>query len=246
MSPLNDAEQNRRRSEMIRKVWKTMIAVSVAVEKEWQIVLNHYHIPEDTCRPYPFGSFFSLELQGKNLLFYLTGARKTNASAASQYIIDHFHPEKIIAIGTCAGINPAFHIGDILLPHRAVQVDTTVKELDRLIREDFSVNIDLSQYHFPYLTGTVGSSDKAVVIWEDYLELKENGISVADTESASIAYVCRKNNVPCLIIRGISDFPQEISFEEASNPDSQQIRNYLKNVPLVMETILSQYLPEVI
>ena len=223
-----------------------MIAVSVAVEKEWQIVLNHYHIPEDACRTYPFGTFFSVVLQEKRILFYLTGARKTNASAAAQYIIDHFHPEKLIVIGTCAGIDPDFHIGDILLPHRAVQVDTTVKELDRLIREDFSVEIPLSQYHFPYLTGIVGSSDKAVVIWKDYLELKENGISIADTESASIAYVCEKNNVPCLIIRGISDYPKEISFEEASNPDSEQIRNYLANVPPVIETILRQYLPEVI
>lgn len=223
-----------------------MIAVSVAVEREWQIVLKYYHIAEEECRPYPFGSHFSLTLGGTEVLFYVTGARKTNASAATQYIIDHFQPERIIVIGTCAGIDPFFQTGDILLPHRAVQVDTTVKELDRLIREDFIVDIDLSFCSFPYHTGIVGSSDKAVVIWPDYLELKEHGISIADTESAAAAYVCQQNEVSCVIVRGISDFPKEITFEEASRPDSEQIRNYLRNLPTIMEKILEEYLPKLL
>ena len=223
-----------------------MIAVSIAVEREWQIVLEYYHLTEEDCRSYPYGHFFILQLCGEDILFYLTGARKTNASAAAQYMIDHFEPWKIIVIGTCAGIDPSFRIRDIILPHRAVQVDTTVRELDRLIREDFSIEIDLSPYHFPYHTGVIGSGDKAVVIWEDCLYLKKNGISIADTESAAIAYVCERNQTACVIIRGISDFPQEIPLEEARKPDSFQIRNYLCNLPPVIETILSDYLERII
>ena len=223
-----------------------MIAVSIAVEREWKIVRKYYDIAEQDCNPYPFGQFFSLPLCGEEILFYLTGARKTNTSAATQYIIDHFRPDRIIVIGTCAGISTDYKLRDILLPYRAVQVDTTVKELDRLIREDFSVEIDLSPYRFPYLTGIVASSDKAVVIWEDYLELKEHGISIADTESAAAAYVCRKNRIPCVIARGISDFPVELSSAEISSPNSPQIRNYLCNSPPVIERILRDYLPAII
>lgn len=44
-------------------------------------------------------------------------------------------------------------------------------------------------------------------MWKDYLELKENHITIADTESVAIAYVCKMNKIDCLIIKGISDFP---------------------------------------
>ena len=223
-----------------------MIAVSVAIEREWQIVLKHYDIKEKDCRDYPFGFFFQIRLQGEEVLFYLTGTRKTNASAATQYIIDHFHPGKVIIMGTCAGIDPGYKIRDIFLPCRAVQVDTTVKEIDRLVREEFTVEVDLSPYDFHYETGIIGSGDKAVVIWKDYLELRDHGITIADTESASIAYVCQKNGISFVIIRGISDFPHDISYEEASDMNSIQIRNYLCNVPPVIEKILSQYLEKII
>ena len=223
-----------------------MIAVSIAVELEWKVVLNYYQIEEEACLPYPFGCFFLQSICGEEIMFFLTGARKTNASAAAQYIIDHFHPDKMIVMGTCAGIDTGFKIRDIVIPYRAVQVDTTVKELDRLIREDYIVEMDLSAYQFPFETGVIGSGDKAVVVWKDYLELRQNGISIADTESASIAYVCRMNGTECVIVRGISDFPQDVSFEDASRPDSRQIRNYLCNVPPVIEKILSQYLEKMI
>lgn len=58
-------------------------------------------------------------------------------------------------------------------------------------------------------------------MWKDYTILKDNNIAVCDTEAASIAYVCKKNNVDVLIIKGISDFStneenstKEISHEE--------------------------------
>ena len=45
-------------------------------------------------------------------------------------------------------------------------------------------------------------------MWKDYLELKENEIIIADTEAGAIAYICKKNDVECIIIKGISDFQQ--------------------------------------
>ena len=39
-------------------------------------------------------------------------------------------------------------------------------------------------------------------------ELNNNNITIADTESAAIAYICKANNVECMVIKGISDFQQ--------------------------------------
>lgn len=223
-----------------------MIAVSIASIREWVVTAEYYQITKEQCTGYPFGEYFFTQISGKEILFFLTGTRKTNASAAAQYIIDHFHPEKMLIMGTCAGIDPAYQIGDIIIPYRAVQVDTTVKELDVLIRKELIVDLDLSDLHFPYNTGILGCGDKAVVIYKDYLELKEHGITIADTESASIAYVCKKNDVRCVIIRGISDFPEDQSFEEASNLDNPQIFNYLNNIPPVMKHLFDEYIEQLI
>ncbi len=38
-------------------------------------------------------------------------------------------------------------------------------------------------------------------MWKDYLELKENNITIADTESAAIMYICRANDVECIVIK---------------------------------------------
>ncbi len=223
-----------------------MTAVCVASPKEWEIVLKYYNIIENNCVSYPFGSYFCIELLNCEILFFLCGSRKTSSSAALQYIIDHKRPDKIIVIGCCAGISPKLKILDIVIPYRLVQTDTTVKELDNLIRSDFTVDIDISEmrdmYKEPFFSGVLASSDKALVMWNDFLELKENGIDAADTESASIAYVCRANDIPCIVIRGISDFPLDILPDEAASPDSPQIKSFLKNLPLVIKKILDHYL----
>lgn len=244
-----------------------MNAVCIASPREWETVLKYYNVNEKDCVKYPFGSYFSLQISGCDVLFFLSGSRKTNASAAVQYIIDRMKPDKIIVIGCCAGISSSLKPLDIIIPHKTVQTDTTVKELDSLIREDFTVDIDISRFlegaiegtiegaiegtnggaiketiKEPFFSGVLACSDKALVMWDDFIELKENGIDAADTESASIAYVCRANDIPCCIIRGITDFPLDISPAEASSPNSPQIKSFLKNLPIVIEKILKDYL----
>ena len=73
-------------------------------------------------------------------------------------------------------------------------------------------------------------------MWEDFLELKNNNITIADTESAAIAQVCKMNNIKCLIIKGISDFPKNI------NNSNEQFNEFVDNVPKVMKTIFDDYL----
>ncbi len=225
---------------------KTGCGVCVAVEREWVNVLSFYGVDETECVTYPYGSYFEIERYGRRMIFYLCGARKTNASAATQYMIDHFPIQKIIVIGTCAGIDSRLDVLDIVIPYRAVQVDTTVRELDRLVREAFTVDFSVPPCEAPVKTGVLGSGDKAVVMWQDFMILKENNITVADTESAAVAYVCRLNGIKCAVIRGVSDIPENIPPEEAADPNCRQIQSYLKNIPLVIQKILTDYLEDVV
>lgn len=161
-------------------------------------------------------------------------------------MIIKFNLEKVIVIGTCAGIDDKYNNLDIIISNKAVQYDCTVKEIEPLIKKSFIVDIDLSKYNFEYNSGTIGTADKAVVMWKDYLELKENDITIADTEAAAIAYICKKNNIECIIIKGISDFPTDESLSDKVTSNNEQINVYLENTPKIMNIILSNYLEKVI
>lgn len=215
-----------------------MIGISLAAKREWNAILDRYQIYADGCTKYPFGEYFITEINGESVIFYRCGVRKVNCSAATQYMIDHFGLKKVIVAGTCAGIDDRFKHLDIFIPNKAVQYDCTVKEQEPLIKDAFTVCFDLDSLNIDVLTGTIGTADKALVMWKDYLELKENEITIADTESAAIAYICKANNVECIIIKGISDFPT--NKQETSN--GEQMNSFLTNVPIIMNKIMDEYL----
>jgi adenosylhomocysteine nucleosidase/adenosylhomocysteine/aminodeoxyfutalosine nucleosidase len=190
--------------------------------------------------------YFKKELNGKEVLFYRCNVRKVCSSASAQYMIDHFNLDKIIVIGTCAGIDKRYNQFDIIIPNKAVQYDCTVKESEPLIKERFNVEFDLSSYDFEYNTGIIGTADKPVVMWKDYLELLNNNITIADTEAAAIAYVCKMNKIDCLIIKGISDFPTNEAETSVQISNEEQYNIYIKNIPVVINKILDTYLLKVI
>ena len=222
-----------------------MIGISIATKWEWDATLDYFKVHNNTI-DYPYGEYFVTRINNIDTIFYSTGVRKVNGIGANQYMIMKFNLRKVIVIGTCAGIDDKYNNLDIIIPNKAVQYDCTVKEIEPLIKKSFIVDIDLSKYNFEYYSGTIGTADKAVVMWKDYLELKENNITIADTEAAAIAYICKKNNIECIIIKGISDFPTDESLSDKVTSNNEQINVYLENTPKIMNIILSNYLEKVI
>ena len=223
-----------------------MIGISIAVTREWEATLKYFNKELYECEKYPFGEYFKVVKDGNEFVFYHTGSRKVNSAAASQYMICKYNLSKIIVMGTCAGIDRKYKNLDIIIPSKAVQYDCTVKEIEPLIKQSFTVDIDLSELDFDYNTGTIGTADKAVVMWSDYLSLKNNDITIADTEAAGIAYVCMKNDVKCLIVKGISDFPKNDDYEKDKKGNEEQINEFMNNVPKVMNIILEKYFDKLI
>ena len=218
-----------------------MIGISIAAKLEWEAVLEKMNIDINNCKSFPFGEYFITNIDNKEVIFYRCGVRKMNSSASTQYMIDHFNLNKIIVMGTCAGIDDNYNKLDIFIPNMAVQYDCTVKETEGLIKKSFNVYYDISEFK-DIKTGIIGTADKPVVMWNDYLELKNNNITIADTESAAIAYICRANNIECLIIKGISDFPINENKSSKEETHEEQLNTFVKNIPIVMNKIIDEYL----
>lgn len=219
-----------------------MIGVSIATKWEYEATLAYYDVEAEERFDYPYGECFMRTLNDVELVFYSTGVRKANGVGANQYMISRFDLVKVIVAGTCAGIDDTFNQLDILVPHRAVQYDCTVKEVEPLIKQSFIVDIELANYGDDFLTGIIATADRAVVMWNDYLELKKHDITIADTEAGAIAYICKKNDVECIIIKGISDFPTDERQGDAVASNAEQINVYLANTPKVMTKIFDDYL----
>lgn len=219
-----------------------MIGISIATKWEFDATLAYFRVSPEERIAYPYGEYFTREMNEKTLLFYSTGVRKVNGIGANQYMILRFPLTKVIVAGTCAGIDTRYDVLDIIVPDRAVQYDCTVKEIEPLIKPSFVVNLDVSKYGNDFYLGTIGTADRAVVMWRDYIELRDNGLTIADTEAGAIAYICQKNGVECIIIKGISDFPTEEKEEDVVEANVEQMRIYIENTPKVMTKIFSDYM----
>ena len=226
---------------LIPDLKRVEIGVSIATVWEFEAALSYFDVKETERTTYPYGEYFCRTINGKPVVFYSTGVRKVNGVGGNQYMLAHFPITKVLVIGTCAGIDERFEVLDILIPDRAVQYDCTVKEVEPLLKPSFIVELDVLKYGMKS-HGTIGTADRAVVMWNDYLELQANDITIADTEAAAIAYICRKNDVECIIIKGISDVPTDETDLDPLQSNQEQINVYIANTPKVMTRIFNDYL----
>ena len=219
-----------------------MIGIAIAAKNEWKKILEKYNIenPEE----FPLGEFFKTKLYGEEIIFYNCGSRKMRCSASTQYMIDHFDFSKIIVVGTCAGIDDTYKTFDIFFPNKFVQYDCTVKESEPLIKDSYTVEIDIDSLNGlnSINTGTLATADKPVVMWQDYKDLKDNKVTIADMEAAAIVYICKENGVECVAIKGISDFPIDESTSSLQDSYNDQFDIYMKNTPIVLNNIIDNYL----
>lgn len=223
-----------------------MIGISVAEANEWEETLKKFNKKHEECLNSPYGEYFETGINNKKLLVFRSNVRKVASSACAQYMIDKFKLRKIIVIGTCAGVDQKFKQYDVIIPNKVVQYDCTVRETEPLIKEKFNVYIDLSNINFDYNSGILGTADKPLVMWNDYLILKDNNITVVDTEAAGIAYVCKMNKVDILIIKGISDFPTNENDSTKEISHQEQYKLFLKSIPIIMNKIFNEYLDKVL
>lgn len=151
-----------------------------------------------------------------------SGVGKIMASLFTQYLIDNFDIQQIIFTGLAGAISEKLSIGDILIAKDLVQYDMDVTSLEfkigqipftdiRFIPCDkklFNIaNSYISNEHNVFI-GRVLTGDTFVthteqkVLNNKFKYLKGDAVEM---EGAAVALVAHINNIPCLVIRTISD-----------------------------------------
>jgi adenosylhomocysteine nucleosidase len=143
-------------------------------------------------------------------------------------------------LGTCGGVAHNVKELDIILANRTIQYDVIERfgELSESFQKAQQTIIDVSwakKYRGFEIShvGAIASADQDLSLeWRDKLQTAK--ILAADWESASIAKICQLNKIKCLILRGVSDIPQD----ESSSKDSQGY-HCCHNTPIIMKLLVN-------
>ena len=199
-----------------------MVGIIVAVKEELESIkiLMKNIKEENRCG----SSFYVGTINEKECVLSLCGVGKVNSARITQILIDYYNPEYIINSGVAGGINNRVNIFDIVIGEKLVQHDF---DLTAFGREKGEVSDEVAKFIFsdPSLVrkaqeiidsnnsingivGTIASGD--IFVTDTAMSKKINSKFNADCcemEGAAIAQTCFLDKTPFLVIRSISDIP---------------------------------------
>lgn len=171
--------------------------------------------------------FYQGKLKGKPAVVVRSGIGKVNAALCSQILADRFAVTAIVNTGIAGSLRNEINIGDIVLSTDAVQHDMDARGFgyqvgqipqmdiyafpsDQKLRElamecNKKVNPDIQAFAGRVVSGDQFISDKEKKQWL----IRCFDASCTEMEGAAIAQAAYLNQIPCLIIRAISDKADE-------------------------------------
>jgi len=188
------------------------IVVMISADIEWQTILELH--PCAQIFQSPMGEWFIDNLDvfnhKKPVRYFHGGWGKIAAAASTQYAIDQWKPDLLINLGTCGGIEGEVEKGTIILVDCAIVYDLIEQMGDSISAIDhYTTRLDLSwlgtNYPIRVLKTSIISGDRDLLV-EELQDLKQRyNARVGDWESGAIAYVASRNQIPLLILRGVTD-----------------------------------------
>lgn len=167
--------------------------------------------------------FYKGILYGKDAVVVQSGIGKVNAGICTQILADIYQVDQLINTGVAGSLDAEINIGDIVVSTDAVQHDMDVSALgdpvgqiprmdvfafpadEELVKKAVAAN-EKANPDIRTFTGRVASGDQFISGKEMKERIIENfGAKCAEMEGAAIAHGAYLNQIPCVIIRAISD-----------------------------------------
>lgn len=166
-------------------------------------------------------------LEGKNVVIVKCGMGKVNAGICAHTLINEFGCTRIINTGVAGSLDSRIDIGDIVVSVDAVQHDFDVSPIgfargeipytglsafpaDEDLRRAAVEAVQAAAPDIRVFEGRVCSGDQFIATGEQKERIIGNfGGLCCEMEGGAIAQVCWLNHVPFVIVRAISDKPDE-------------------------------------
>ncbi|MFI3177347.1 MAG: 5'-methylthioadenosine/adenosylhomocysteine nucleosidase [Eubacteriales bacterium] len=166
-------------------------------------------------------TYISGTIYEKEVVVAICGVGKVFAGICTQVMILAYEPDVVISIGVAGTLTRELSVTDIAVADKMVQHDMDTSPVgdplgmisginmiylpcDKKVVSDLQAC--LATLSMKGLTGTMASGDQFVVKQEtrDFI-VQEFGAIACEMEGAAIAQVCYVNEVPCGVLRSISD-----------------------------------------
>jgi adenosylhomocysteine nucleosidase len=212
------------------------IIIVISANTEWQVIRES--ITDIKIKPSPYGEWFETSQFGKPLIFFHQGWGKIAAAGATQYVIDRWEPDLLINLGTCGGFAGEIEKYTIILAEKTIVYDIVEKmgDYDEAL-DHYSMEIDLSGFEPPYPQDVIRtllvSGDRDLLVDEIPVLKARYGAIAGDWESGAITWVADKNNVRCLILRGVTDLVGSDGGEAYDNSNV-----FIEGTRIVMKKLL--------
>lgn len=191
--------------------------------------------------------FYEGFIYGIELVLVESGVGKVNAARATQILIDNMQVDYIFNIGVAGGISPNLNVLDIVIGESLVQHDFDITAFNHekgyipkvgtfIKGDDYLVKLakEVGSQDYQVLSGVIASGD--IFCTETQMSQKINqkfNALCVEMEGASVAQVCNLDHIPFLVIRSISDTPNNnnvITYEEFLEKSSQNIANFMVKI----------------
>ena len=177
-----------------------------------------------------------------------SGVGKVNSARCTQILIDNMDVDMIINIGVAGGISNKLKVCDIVIGEKLVQHDFDITAFNHekgyipnvgvyIDSDTYLVNIAkecINNKKYNVVSGIIASGD--IFCTESWMSQKINtkfNALCVEMEGASIAQVCYLSNVPFIVIRSISDVPNNnnvLTYEEFLNESSKNVSNFVYEI----------------
>ena len=215
------------------------IGIIFAMQEELIELKNYLHINKEK-KIYDL-TFYEATLNNQNIILTESGIGKTNAARTTQILIDYYKPEAIFNIGVAGGIAKKLEVGDIIISTSLVQHDFDITAFDHpkgyIPNVGNTIPIDnnllnttktiLDTNDVAYKEGVIASGD--IFCTKESMATKINtqfNALCVEMEGASIAQTAHLSKTPCLVIRSISDCPDnhnKVTYEEFLETSSKKV-----------------------
>lgn len=170
-------------------------------------------------------TFYKGKLFGHTIFLCKSGPCEINAGIYLQAMIDNFKPDLIINSGTCGSLEEKPKVCDTFVVDKATFWDIKLGIIDQITFESdeklkkFALSLDKKLKVGELVTGNSFVGSEAL---KNKL-IKNFGANCCDMEGVAVIYTCQKNNVPCLLIKSVSDSGNEDEFEKNFKKASEKV-----------------------
>lgn len=223
------------------------IGVVVAMEEEMKDVLHVFGqlVREDNVATFAIKEF---SLQNKQIYLIASGIGNIKAAMATQLLIEKYGVGTIVNFGLVGGLSDDLHGFQELLVNKVVPYDFSFNVSNRdaagILMGEKSAFMEIDCSQFPFLSElnltkvVCASADKFV----NSQELKDElvgrfGAQICEMEAYGIVSACKIYNVPCIMIKAISDMADEHAKKSFVETASGVVDFYKKSLNVILSNL---------